>query len=308
MTLTVKGKQSFVLVSTAAIACGGLRWQGFTDELVHSFIFGEFGQVLRSLLPLALVCFAWTLPAMARLPRCPHECDRSLKGNSGRCYKITPQREALLRTIRRAEGTLKQEEDGYRVLFGGTMVDRDDLDRHPNKVISKGRYTSAAAGAYQFLPPTWEIAKKALKLKDFGPDSQDQAALFLIQRRCALPLADEGKLTPQLVAKLAPEWASFPKVNGKSYYGQPVRRFRDLEGFYYPELANLVRQRLEWQLAAGPPPPIPEEELVASSPPTPTRWIPVATSASCDGELICLLDHVAAGGAPIQPGSIISQS
>lgn len=37
LTLTVKGKQSFVLVSTAAIACGGLDWQGFTDKLVHSF-------------------------------------------------------------------------------------------------------------------------------------------------------------------------------------------------------------------------------------------------------------------------------
>ena len=306
MTLTVKGKQSFVLVSTAAIACGGLRWQGFTDKLVHSFIFGEFGQVLRRLLPLALVCFAWTMPAMARLPRCPHECDRSLKGNPGKCYEVTPQRRALLDTIRRAEGTLKQEEDGYRVLFGGTMVDRDDLDHHPNKVISKGRYTSAAAGAYQFLPPTWEIAKKALKLRDFRPDSQDQAALFLIQRRCALPLADEGKLTPQLVDKLAPEWASFPKVNGKSYYGQPVRRFYELDRFYDHRLVALGGKSSSWpQLASGPPP-LPER--VALSPPTPTRLIPVATSAACGGELMCLLDHVAAGGAPIQPGSIISQS
>ena len=304
MTLIVKGKQSFVLVSTAAIACGGLRWQGFTDELVHSFIFGEFGQVLRSLLPLALVCFAWTMPAMARLPRCPHECDRSLKDKPGKCYDVTPQRRALLDTIRRAEGTLSQGKKGYKVLFGGGFF--PDLTRHPEKVISKGRYTSAAAGAYQFLPPTWKIAKKALNLRDFGPDSQDQAALFLIQRRCALDMADKGKLTPKLVNNLAPEWASFPKVSGKSYYGQPVRRFSDLNGFYDRRLVALGGKSPSWpQLASGPPP-LPER--VALSPPTPTRLIPVATSASCDGELMCLLDHVAAGGAPIQPGSIISQS
>ena len=262
--------------------------------------------MLRSLLPLALACVAWTLPAMARLPpdRCHHKCDDDLKGSPGKCYNVTPQRRALLDTIRRAEGTLSQGKKGYKVLFGGEFF--PDLTRHPEKVISKGRYTSAAAGAYQFLPPTWKIAKKALNLRDFGPDSQDQAALFLIQRRCALEMAGEGKLTPQLVAKLAPEWASFPKVNGKSYYGQPVRRFSDLNGFYDRRLAALSPS---WsQLAAEPPPPIPEEELLASSPPTPTRWIPVATSASCDGELMCLLDHVAAGGVPIQPGSIISHS
>ncbi len=263
--------------------------------------------MLRSLLPLALACVTWTLPAMARLPRCPHQCDPHLKGNPGKCYEITPQREALLRTVRLAEGTLKQEEDGYRVLFGGGTF--KNLDHHPNKVIRKGRYTSAAAGAYQFLPPTWKIAKKALNLRDFGPDSQDQAALFLIQRRCALPLADEGKLTRQLVAKLAPEWASFPKVNDKSYYGQPVRRFSELDRFYYRELAALGGKSPSWShLAIRPLPPLAEPELLASSPPTPTRWIPVATSASCDGELMCLLDYVAAGGAPIQPGSIISQS
>ena len=242
------------------------------------------------------------MPAMARLSRCPHQCDSHLKGNPGKCYEVTPQRRALLNTIRRAEGT--QEKDGYQILFGGGRF--HDLTRHPEKVISKGRYTSAAAGAYQFLPPTWEMAKKALKLRDFGPDSQDQAAIFLIQRRCALPLADRGQLTPRLVANLAPEWASFPKVNGKSYYGQPVRRFHDLDRFYDRQLAALGGKSPSWSQLASGPPPLPER--VALSPPTPTRWIPVATSAACDGELVCLLDYVAAGGAPIHPGPIISQS
>ncbi len=284
--LTVKGKWSFFLVSPSAIAGGCPPWHGLVDKLGQP-TFWSVWQVLRSLLPLALACVTWTMPAMARLPRCKHECDAV---NSDKCYKVTSQRRALLDTIRRAEGT--QEKDGYQILFGGGRF--HDLTRHPEKVISKGRYTSAAAGAYQFLPPTWKIAKKALNLRDFGPDSQDQAALFLIQRRCALDMADKGELTKDLVAKLAPEWASFPKRNGESYYGQPVRQLYELGRFYNDRLVALS---LLWpQLASGPPP-LPER--VALSPPTPARLIPVATSASCDGELMYLLDCVAAGGAPI---------
>ena len=73
----------------------------------------------------------------------------------------------------------------------------------------------------------------------FHPEAQDQAALFLVQRRGALQLADLGQLTPLLVAKLAPEWASFPTLRGHSYYGQPVRRYSELKRFYDENLARL---------------------------------------------------------------------
>ena len=66
-------------------------------------------------------------------------------------------------------------------------------------------------------------------------------------------------------------------------------------------------------LAAGLPPVLPDEPtVVAARPnrsahhPTPTRLIPVANSADCDGELMCLLDHVAHGGVPIQSEIIAS--
>jgi muramidase (phage lysozyme) len=153
-------------------------------------------------------------------------------------YALTPERRALLNTIRYAEGTWARGEDvGYRIMFGGGLM--PGLDRHPDRVISTGRYASAAAGAYQFMPFTWAMASRSLSLQGFGPEVQDQAALFLIQRRGALHLADRGEFTPHLAAKLAPEWASFPTMAGHSYYGQPVKRYVALKAFYEANLAEL---------------------------------------------------------------------
>jgi len=153
-------------------------------------------------------------------------------------YPITPARRALLNTIRYAEGTWAGGQDiGYRILFGGSLM--GSIERHPNLVIRTARYASAAAGAYQFMPFTWSMASRLLGLQTFSPEEQDQAALLLIQRRGALPLADAGRFTRSLAARLAPEWASFPTLGGSSYYGQPVRRFADLKRFYEDNLAQL---------------------------------------------------------------------
>ena len=70
-----------------------------------------------------------------------------LEGESpvmGLPYVITPERRALLNTIRFAEGTWKGGLDlGYRVMFGGGLM--ASLDRHPDRVIYSSRYASAAA-------------------------------------------------------------------------------------------------------------------------------------------------------------------
>lgn len=158
--------------------------------------------------------------------------------SAGSRYAITPERRALLNTIRFSEGTWARGEDlGYRILFGGGLM--ASLERHPDRVIYAGGYASAAAGAYQFMPFTWAKASRALQLQGFGPQVQDQAALFLIERRGALPLADQGQFTPELAARLAPEWASFPTLAGSSYYGQPVQRYALLRSFYDRNLAEL---------------------------------------------------------------------
>ena len=142
-------------------------------------------------------------------------------GTEGGRYELTPERRALLNTIRYAEGTWKDGEDkGYRIMYGGGQF--QDLSRHPERVIVK-RYTSAAAGAYQFLPKTWKGVAKELKLASFEPRHQDQAALHLVERRGALREIDRKGLTRNAMAKLAPEWASFPTWTGRSAYGQPVK-------------------------------------------------------------------------------------
>lgn len=171
-------------------------------------------------------------------------------------YPITPERRALLNTIRYAEGTWANGQDiGYRIMFGGGLA--PGLERHPDRVIRSGGYASAAAGAYQFMPFTWSMASRMLGLQGFGPEVQDQAALLLVHRRGGLPLADQGSFTPELAAKLAPEWASFPTLAGRSFYGQPVKRYDALRRFYEDNLAQLRAGQglVDPSLAAVPTPP-----------------------------------------------------
>ena len=155
-------------------------------------------------------------------------------------YELTPERRALLNTIRYAEGTWKDGQDkGYTVIYGGGMV--SDLSRHPERVVVK-RYSSAAAGAYQFLPATWKGVARELELESFEPQHQDQAALHLAKRRGALKEIDQRGLTKIAMARLAPEWASFPTSTGLSAYGQPVKSHQELASFYSKNLNRLKRQ------------------------------------------------------------------
>ena len=124
---------------------------------------------------------------------------------------------AFLRMLRVGEGTT--DEDGYRRHFGGEHT--LDLSRHPRRAITKmvngAPITSTACGAYQFLARTWDECQGALGLPDFGPASQDLAAVFLINRRGALDAVIRGDLEVA-IARCAKEWASLPG----STYGQPV--------------------------------------------------------------------------------------
>lgn len=176
-----------------------------------------------------------------------------------RVFAITPERRALLNTIRYAEGTWANGQDvGYRIMFGGSLI--ESFDRHPNRVNRTPGYASAAAGAYQFMPPTWAMVSRSLGFplqgpNAFGPEVQDQAAIYLVQRRGALHLADQGQFSSELAHRLAPEWASFPTFAGRSFYGQPVKRYDELRRFYEWNLSTLRAQQASGMLAVQPPAP-----------------------------------------------------
>ena len=192
---------------------------------------------LASLLPMAAPAFTARpeLPATAATLSA-----RPTQPAAGAPYALTPERRALLDTIRFAEGTWTGGADeGYRMIYGGSLVER--LDQHPQITVRR-RYTSAAAGAYQFLPGTWNAVARQLGLTTFAPHNQDQAALHLVRRRGALDQFDRNGLTPGVLAMLAPEWASLPTMAGFSYYGQPVKRREDLMAFYRTALSRHQRQ------------------------------------------------------------------
>lgn len=132
-----------------------------------------------------------------------------------------------LNTISFAEGTWGGKSPRYAITFGYQPI--ADLSRHPDRVVKSGGLASAAAGAYQFMPSTWGNVQKKLGLPDFGPQSQDLAALELIRQRGVDP--DRDPINQQNIAKLSGEWASLPTIKGTSAYGQPVKSVSSLVQF-----------------------------------------------------------------------------
>lgn len=126
---------------------------------------------------------------------------------------------AFLAMIRDAEGTSSQP-DPYRVCYGYSHVIEDTSDHPANTGEWDGseELGSDAAGAYQFMSATWNDLKKAGKVWDFSPESQDAGAIALIERRHALGYVRAGQLAKAL-ERCSYEWASLPP----SRYGQPIR-------------------------------------------------------------------------------------
>ena len=139
----------------------------------------------------------------------------------------SPNFERWKRAVSGAEGTLRQGNIDYNILYGGGKF--EGYDKHPDKVVSGGRYKSAAAGAYQFMPETYYELQQKYDIPDFSPASQDMALYLRMKERGVDP--DKDPITPETVAKLAPEFASFPTMEGESFYGQPVKSFQDIQKY-----------------------------------------------------------------------------
>lgn len=145
---------------------------------------------------------------------------------------------AFLETIARAEGTA-QRSDPYRVCFGyrHTVVSFKEHpavsgewkgERLPDDQCRAAGYgpgcVSTAAGKYQIIKPTWASLKTRLKLPDFGPASQDRAAIQLLADCGALVHVKAGNFD-RAISAARRTWASLPGAG----YAQPERSMSFLQ-------------------------------------------------------------------------------
>ena len=143
---------------------------------------------------------------------------------------IATNADAWLAVIKYAEGTSKYQ-NPYGTAFTGAQF--DNTKPHPGTTYgSYGGYRSTAHGAYQFLITTWSWINGNKNIP-MTPENQDKAALKLMKNRGVNP---DLAMTPELVARLAPEWASLPSWNGRSYYGQPCKSYGDLASVWSKSL------------------------------------------------------------------------
>lgn len=67
----------------------------------------------------------------------------------------------------------------YNITYGTETF--DSYEKHPRKSATQSGITSTAAGAYQFMPGTWDMVNSIEKQKDFSPESQDRAFLLRVE-------------------------------------------------------------------------------------------------------------------------------
>ena len=140
---------------------------------------------------------------------------------------------AFLDMIGYSEGTVQIPggDDGYLVIVGSTVghpILMDGYTRHPDRLIHLGAHLeSTAAGRYQMIFRTWEWMRARLRLPDFSPESQDRAAIRLIEDAGALSNIEGGEITAAIV-KCRKIWASFPGAG----YGQRENSLYGLTEYY----------------------------------------------------------------------------
>ncbi|WP_323660569.1 glycoside hydrolase family 104 protein [Pectobacterium versatile] len=170
----------------------------------------------------------------------PHQAYLKQKsGNIGDALN-NPNARSYLDAISRAEGTSGYMNSGYHTMFGGGQI--SSLSDHPRQLKdfqqTDGTWNkTSAAGRYQFTQKSWDEAAAALGLNDFSPQSQDMAALWLIQRAGQLDNVLSGDFMTA-TNNLGGVWASLPS----SPYAQPKRSQAEMESYYLPDYS---RQRSE---------------------------------------------------------------
>jgi muramidase (phage lysozyme) len=136
---------------------------------------------------------------------------------------------AFLHLIR--EGETNQTDNAYREMFGGALFPAPPW-RHPHRAVTVGRYTSTAAGAYQFLSRTWDGLVSQFHFEDFSPFNQDLGAVALVAQHGALEDVIVGRIT-DAVQKCRKEWASLPGAGDGQVeitFGQALATYKNFDG------------------------------------------------------------------------------
>ena len=114
----------------------------------------------------------------------------------------------------------------YDVVFGGGKF--DTTKGHPDKVVDGGKYSSAAAGKYQFMPSTWKMVTGSYGTP-MTPGNQDKYATELLKGR---NVNLDRPMNRYAVSRAGKEWASLPNLSGKSHYGQPVKSYETVRNWF----------------------------------------------------------------------------
>ena len=146
--------------------------------------------------------------------------------------------------ILHAEGTGKHK-NPHGTAFSGAQF--DNSKPHPGTVYGSktSKYRSAAHGFAQFMPETWA------RIMGGNVPMTEKNQNIAFSRLAAARGVDikTAPLTRENLAKLSPEWASLPTLAGKSYYGQPVKSYKELlsvfKGFKPPTFVEKVNTRLD---------------------------------------------------------------
>lgn len=158
-----------------------------------------------------------------------------------------PQVRLFLDSIAFAEGV----DHGYHTMFGNEAL--PDLNDHPG--ISKtfkdldGKVNkTSAAGRYQFIGSTWKGVADQYKLPDFGPHSQDVAALALLLEKpkgqAALEAIETtGDFRPAYELT-GSTWVSLPTAD-KSKTRQNKKTWDDMAGFVASHEGNIANFPVE---------------------------------------------------------------
>lgn len=149
---------------------------------------------------------------------------------------------AFLDVLKRCEGTANAD-DPYRVCYAYRHTIQSFTD-HPaltgewrgepltaQQCAGAGfgpGCVSTAAGAFQITRPTWKRVREKLGLPDFGPQSQQAAAVQLLRECGAYSALMAGDLAGA-VNRARRTWASLP---GANYAGQGMRSMEQVAGWY----------------------------------------------------------------------------